>query len=129
MQCRKCWLKLGLFILMFSISHQVSAHDQSRLAFVRALVLAQTKADAQAEDPEKAGQTTGMCDLTLEIADSFAKPTPGLIRLTNLASGKALKLTGEIHRALNWYAVEQTITLKVPRTELKIEAIRGLQSE
>ncbi|MDP6722357.1 MAG: hypothetical protein QGF59_27070, partial [Pirellulaceae bacterium] len=114
---------------MFSISHQLSAHDQSRLAFVRALVLAQTKADAQAEEPEKAGQTTGMCDLTLEIEDSFAEPTPGLIRLTNLASGKALKLTGEIHRALNWYAVEQTITLKVPRTELKIEAIRGLQSE
>ena len=116
-------------VLMFSVAGDLSAHDQSRLAFVRALALAQAKADALAEDPEQAGQATGMCNLTIEIEDDFSTPMPGLIRLTNLVSGKALKLKGEIHRALNWYAVEQTLTLKVPRTELKIEAIRGLQTE
>lgn len=124
------WLvKPGLFFVAVFIGGQAAAHDQSRLAFVRALLLAQAKADALAEDPRQAGQAVGMCDLTLEIVDDFSEPMPGLIRLTNLGSGKALKLPGEIHRALNWHAVEQQTTIQVPRTKLKIEALRGLQSE
>lgn len=129
MALQNCLVKLSLPVLMICAAVQVSAHDQSRTAFVRALVLAQAKADALAEDPEETGRATGICNLTLEIADDFSEPMPGLIRLTNLATGKALKLSGEVHRALNWHAVEQTTTLRVPRTKLKIEALRGLQTE
>jgi len=123
---------LLVIVLAATIATQVTtvdAHDQSRLAFLQALVSAQAKADAQAENPETAGRAKGMCELTLEIADDFNTPMPGMIRISNVESGKAFKLSEGIPRALNWYAVEQKVVVRVPRTKIKIEALRGLQTE
>ncbi len=132
MKRRRTLLALALPALLVGTlgpGNDLGAHEPSRLGFLRAVAAAQAKADARAEDPEAAGRDVGMCDLTLEMTNDFSEPMPGLIRITNLASGNALKLSGQIHRALNWYAVEEKTSLRLPRTRLKIEAISGLQTE
>ena len=106
-----------------------SGHDRTRRAARRARAVALAKARALAEDPQ-AGSTSNLCRLNITLLDAkSAAPVSGLIRITNLTTRKALTLNGEIHRALNWYSVEASTRISVPRTRLKLEVIRGLCTE
>ncbi len=104
----------------FGHEHSLSKHKQTRL-------IALAKAALLAEDSQKAVET---CQLTLELFEGETKkPLAGMVRITNLESGKAVKLAGQIHRALNWYALPAQTTLTVPQTKLKIEAFHGIETE
>ena len=46
--------------------------------------------------------------VTLRLVDVWSKQsTPGLVRLTNLETNKAIRLKGEIYRAENWHVVSK----------------------
>jgi hypothetical protein len=67
--------------------------------------------------------------LTIDLLDDFSRESlPGLVRVTNLQSGKAVKLTGQIHRASNWYSLPKRATVTLPRARVRIEALRGLDT-
>ena len=109
-------------------------HDHTRHAAQRARAIALAKARGLAE-PSRAEQSRETqpqesCLLTLELVDAETKvSTAGLVRITNLGSGKAVSLKGEIHRALNWYSLDAGSQISVPRAKLRIEALRGLCTE
>jgi len=107
----------------------VHAHDAASLLKRRQLVLAQRTAEERAEDARLAAEKSGACALSVVLLDDADQPVPGLVRLTNLASGKELKLTGEFHRANNWYSLAEQATVQVPQSKLRVEAFRGLDSE
>jgi hypothetical protein len=105
-------------------------HEPSRQAFQRGLALAQAKADAQAETVDPTRPDSETCQLTIDLADEFSRQSvAGLVRVTNVESGKAIKLAGQFHRAMNWYSLSEKTTLRLPRTRVRIEAVRGLQTD
>ena len=68
--------------------------------------------------------------LTIELLDADTKEQlAGMVRVTNLETGKAVKLPEQIHRALNWYSLLPQETVVVPKTKLQIEGIHGIETE
>src|SRR5205809_7061741 len=83
-----------------------------------------------AEPAPRAAAQEASCRLTIELLlGAQPQAVAGLIRVTNLDSGKALSFSEEIHRDKNWYAVAPRTALLVPRGKLKVEAIHGLETE
>jgi hypothetical protein len=123
-------LVLGALVSLFiavdlTRAHEDSAHDHER---TRAVALA--KATALAEDPTQVDVERATCQMTIQLLDAgTGQPLGGLVRITNLETGKAIKLTDEIHRELNWYALADQTTVNVPQTKLKIEAFHGIETK
>lgn len=119
-----------LVITLLVLQVDVYGHGPTRHKFLQARRLAQAKADRQAEEPAGTNGSRDTCQLTIDLVDRETRRSlPGLVRATNLSSGKAVKLNGLIHRAMNWYAMPEKATVEVPRTQLKIEAFWGLETE
>lgn len=123
-----------------------AAHPHSARDFLQARREAEAKAAAFAEpaptevaladapDPSEASASgnaaTPGCRLTIRLTDAATgKQLPGLIRVTNLATGKAVELRGPIKRDMNWYAIAAPAAVPVPQSRLKVEALRGLETE
>ena len=107
-----------------------AGHDHSKKQFEhqRALAAAQAKAHSEPAPREAAGEKT--CRLTIELTlDDAPQPIACLVRITNLATGKAIAFADEIQREVNWHAVASPVTLVAPQCKLKIEALYGLESE
>jgi len=123
-------LYCGVFALSMGQAVQALAHDQSRVAFEASRRVALAKAKEQAETPgeEDTSPPTAELHLQLSAADG-GRPLAGLVRITSVASGKAIELDDAIHRELNWYSVPPQSTLTVPQAKLRIEAFHGIQSE
>jgi hypothetical protein len=118
----------GFSCLILLATPWLVGHDHSRHKAIRQQLAVQEKAAALAEPPPAAGQTG--CRLTLQLRDAErGEPLPGLVRLTNLATGKAIQLPEEIHRELNWYSVSRQVQASVPATRLRIEALHGIETE
>lgn len=120
----------------------VEAHPHSSRDFLQARREAEAKAAAFAEPAPSEAATLAKaptvlakadapgCRLTIRLTDAATgKPLPGLVRVTNLATGKAVELRGPIKRDMNWYATAEPIAVLVPQSRLKIEALRGLETE
>ncbi|MEO8497045.1 MAG: CehA/McbA family metallohydrolase [Planctomycetota bacterium] len=107
---------------------QAIAHETTRKAALQARQLAQADTAANAEDLDKL--PTDRCQLRIDvlIADDD-QAVPAVVRIVNPQSGKTIPLTGEIHRNLNWYSLDAAATVAVPQMKLRIEAIRGLDTE
>ena len=120
---RHARLALGLTLLMCATFVQIaSAHEKTRLT-----ALAQAEAEETAEPVDRNPERS--CKLTINLVDSWTKETvPGIVRVTNLSSGKHPELPDEFHRAANWYAIEEGATVLVPRAKIRIEALRGLRT-
>ena len=129
MQRRTLCLQWMLLVAILVCGGQASGHDHTRHAAQRARAVALAKSRGLAEPVTNADlQTT--CRLTINLVDAETQAAlAGLVRITDVASGKAISLSGEIHRALNWYSLEQRSQITVPRGQLKIEAVRGLCTE
>jgi hypothetical protein len=105
------------------------AHDHSRPQAEQRQLAAAQRAAALAEDPPSPG-AQATCRLTLRLRDAARnEPLPGLVRLTNLATGKAIPLPDEIHRELNWYSVGDEVPVVVPQVRVRIEAVHGIETE
>jgi hypothetical protein len=115
-----------LGILLGSVAAQ--AHDHTAKKFLQARAVAQAEAAklAEAAPDEKSGER--VCRLRVELTLD-GQPTPGLLRVTNLATGKAIVLKDEIQREQNWCAIAGPTTCTVPQGKLKVEALHGIVTE
>jgi hypothetical protein len=111
------------------ISHPAAAHDHTKKQFERQRALAAIQAKAQSEPAPREAVGEKTCRLTVELTlDDAPQPIAGLVRIANLATGKAIAFADEIQREANWHAVASPVTLIVPQGKLKIEAMFGLES-
>jgi hypothetical protein len=116
--------------LVMLLCASAAAHDHTLPAFQKARQLAQARAAAAAEDPAETPTDRAMCQLTIDLIDAETKtPLAGLVRMTNVDSGKAVLLPELVKREMNWYAMPAQSSVAVPRTKLKIEALHGLETE
>src|SRR5262245_9611329 len=92
------------------------AHEPTLQRFQREQAVALAQVLQTAEAAPRAEASVAACRLTIELLlDGNPQPVAGLIRVTNLDSGKALAFADEIHRDKNWYAVSPRTVLLVPR--------------
>lgn len=66
---------------------------------------------------------------TAVLTLKWGEEVGALVRVTNADDGKAIPLSGEIHRALNWYSIAHGAQLRLPRRKLRLEMVRGLETE
>jgi hypothetical protein len=105
------------------------AHETSLQRFLRQRAIALALAQQVAERAPRADAGEQPCRLTIELMlDRAPQPVAGLIRVTNLASGKVVSFSEEIHRDKNWFALAPKALLNVPRTKLRVEAFHGLET-
>lgn len=102
-----------------------AAHDITREAADERRRQVELTALAQA-DPTAAKLPV---EQTAVLTLKFGYRPGALVRVTNVADGKAISLTGEIHRALNWYSVAAGVQLRLPRRKLRVEVVGGLETE
>src|SRR5262245_23374414 len=120
------WIVLVVLLGMvrFGLGHEPTAQR-----FERARALAVAKIRQAAEPAPQADSDKQSCRLTIELTiGDNPQPVAGLIRVTNLDSGKALSFAEEIHRDKNWYAIAPRTVLSLPRAKLKVEAFHGLET-
>jgi hypothetical protein len=104
-------------------------HERRRNRDRPATAVAQVDTKALAETAELPGADVECCQLTVDLIDEFSKQSvPGMVRITEVGSGKAIKLPGGFHRALNWYSLPEKTTVRVPCTKVRVEALRGLET-
>jgi hypothetical protein len=104
------------------------AHDHTAQQAERRRREAQNREIALARDAQL--NEKGTCQLNVRLRELPAdKPLAGLLRITNLASGKPLALTAEIHRDRSWYSVRPQTTVAVPRVRVRVESVHGLETE
>ena len=83
-----------------------AGHDHSLPNFKSARRIAFARAVGQREDPSQIADGRLTCQLTVDLVDGHdGRSLAGLVRITNLESGKTIHLSGEIHRDLNWFAL------------------------
>lgn len=123
-------LNLGCLLATHLIASLCVAHDHTLSAFQKARLAAQSRAAATAEVPTESKQDQATCQLTIDLVDAQSKKSlPGLVRITRVDSGKAIQLSGQISREVNWYALPVRAVVTVPRTRLTIDAVHGLETE
>jgi len=116
--------------LMFTAIAAANGHDHTRRVFQKQRALAQAQASRNSEPAPSNNAAGKSCRLKLDINIGDAgRPGAALVRITNLASGKTLSLTGEIQRDNGWYAIAPGATLTVPPGKLAVEALVGLHTE
>ncbi len=68
--------------------------------------------------------------LTLRLLDADTnKPLTGIVRITRVDDGQHVHLPALIRRRNGWYTLPATTLVTVPAAKLRIEALRGLQTE
>jgi len=108
----------------------VRGHEPTAKRFERERVAALAYVLQTAEPGPRADGPEAACRLTIELlVDDGPQPVAGLIRVTNLDSGKAIAFADEIHRDKNWYVTAPRTTLLAPRAKIKVEAVHGLETE
>lgn len=117
-----------VILATLAIPSRSFSHETTRQAFSLSRQIAQADTEANAEDLNELPK--GRCQLRIEVVvANDGQPVPAVVRIVNPASGKTIPLSGEIHRNLNWYSLDAAATVAVPRMKLRIEAIRGLDTE
>ncbi|MCO6459740.1 MAG: CehA/McbA family metallohydrolase [Pirellulaceae bacterium] len=105
----------------------VAGHPSTRREAERARQRVQARDQARAESPSEQDQASSQ--LTLELYDlATNRPLPGIVRVTRVDNGKAVRLPGLIARDNNWFVIDGKAEVAVPPTVLRVEAVRGLES-
>ena len=116
-------------LVLATVASSIRAHESTRQKAQRALRLAQAQVTAAAEDPRELKKKP-QCRLTINVTKPGTDGAiPALVRILNPASGKAIPLSDEFHRAMNWYSLDAAATVTVPQMKLKLDALRGLTTE
>lgn len=124
------WIGSPVSLGMLSLAGPILAHEHTAHRFHQQQLAAAAQAAHLGEPAPDPREGVQVCRLKLELVTVDGRPAPAaLVRITNLATGKALSFPDEIHRGLNWHAIENGATLPVPPGKLRIEAFRGLASE
>src|SRR5438876_6058976 len=127
--CRAATLPLIVALLLIAVRTSLG-HEPTWKRFQRERAVAVAQVLQASEQAPRAGAPEASCRLTIELlVDGGPQPVAGLVRVTNLDSGKALSFSEEIHRDKNWYAATPGTTLLAPRAKVKVEAVHGLETE
>ena len=127
--CHNAKLPLCMALLLTAASVS-KGHEPTAKRFQRERAASLAYVLQTSEPAPLAHAQDAFCRLTIELlVDDWPQPTAGLIRVTNLSSGKPISFADEIHRDKNWYAAAPRTTLLVPRTKVKVEAVHGLETE
>ncbi len=79
-------------------------------------------------ETEGASHSEGV--LEIEVFDELTRqPLYGLVKVTNLASGRPVRLERFLERPMNWYATPPHATYSVPRGRIRVEACHGIETE
>jgi hypothetical protein len=105
-----------------------AGHDHTLKAFQRQRAMAVAAVRQQAEPAPRADAGEVSCRLTIELKMG-ERAVAGLVRVTNLATGKPLSFGEEIHRDKSWYSMPPRVVLHVPRGKVRVEAFHGLETE
>jgi hypothetical protein len=106
------------------------AHDHTRRESDIRRARAQAQDRDRSEPAPSAAEGATACRATVQLRlEGSPRPVAGLVRVTNLATGKMLSFPDQIQRPANWYAVAGPTTLRVPRTKIRFEALHGLETE
>jgi len=117
-------------LVLVLITAGTTAHEYTRSAYLKTLRLAQVQAQLEAERAPTPDQAESACRLTIELRiDSQPNPMAGLIRITDLATGKPLSFSTLISRANHWYVISGRTPLLLPKTKIQIEAFHGLTTQ
>jgi hypothetical protein len=128
--CRQVAMPPLVVAVVLTAAAASSSHEPTVQRFQRERALALAQVAQSAEPAPRADAREPSCRLTIEMRlDDGLPPVAGLIRVTNLDSGKAISFADEILRDRNWYAIAPRPALNVPRAKLKVEALHGLESE
>lgn len=99
-----------------------------RLAFILFLLVLSSETTPAAGAATVVMEPTGRLVVHLVDADT-GEALPGIVRITRQSDGKHIRLPELIPRENNWYTIVDDTPLTVPATALKVEALRGLQTE
>ncbi len=117
-------------LLPCGLPRTADGHDDTARAFERSLVVAQAATNASSDSVVSAQAAAETCQLTITLVDDFTqKSMAGLVRITNLDTGKAVALEGHFHRARGWYALPGKTTVRVPCANVRVEGLQGLETE
>ncbi|MDX1947786.1 MAG: CehA/McbA family metallohydrolase [Pirellulaceae bacterium] len=119
----------GALLVTFAASW-LSAHDHTAHLAERARQISLAAAARFAQPAPLPGDGQKTCRLTVEMMlEGEPAAIAGLLRVTSLASGKAIVFRDEILREQNWHALAPSTVLTVPREKLKIEALQGIETK
>ena len=117
--------KLIAYTLVLLRPTALHAHEQTLDAFLKA-----RRATLAAHSPSAPPATakTPQCRLTLKLVDSgTGAALAGLVRVTDLATEKAVLLSETVPREEGWHSIAPATTVLVPRGLLRVEALHGLE--
>ncbi len=116
-----------LFAAMSVAASAASAHDPTLHRAAR------RKAGAENEFQQKIRQQEAegpLCKLSIRLVDDkTGKQVPGVVRITRQDNGKALAIPELIKREENWYTMGDDAELTLPRVQVAVEALRGIETE
>jgi hypothetical protein len=115
---------------VLGLAHPGFAHDPTRQLSEIRRARAQAQERDRSEPAPSLAEGATSCRATVELRlDGSPAPIDGLVRVTNLATGKALTFPDQIQRPGNWYAISGRTILPVPRAKIRFEAMHGLETE
>src|SRR5688572_10110225 len=101
---------IGLFCCVALISataERAFGHDHTAKAFQKQREIARVALLQAAEPAPRTDAGEMVCKLKIELLlGTPPRPIAGLVRVTNLNSGKAISFADEIHRDKNWYVLD-----------------------
>ncbi len=114
---------VGVLLLVCNVS---AAHEDTLPAFLQAQETTQT----HAIDKKVHSHGGPSSRLTINLVDAGTNaPIAGLVRITEINSGQFVAMPDLVKRELGWHAMPTNTSIDVPRTQLKVEAAHGLETE
>src|SRR5262245_43854986 len=97
---------LAGFILVLTVAHASVAHAPPAHRAQRERAVALALALQNSEPAPVKDAVADSCRLTIELVIPPAQqPVAGLVKVTNLGTGKEVAFSDEIHRDKNWYSL------------------------
>ncbi len=120
-------LPVGLILVLGLGTIPLAAHDLTVVQARRSQLASQRAALEQAEDPAEGGRAT--CRLNVDLRELPARrAVPGHVRITNVATGRPIRINELYHRDRNWHVLAGPTALTVPQTKVRIEAFHGIET-
>ena len=117
-------VRCGAMYFVFGVA-VATAHEQTLPEY-----LAAREAEEQNSSDPDALSAEATCKLSYEILDELTSRSQyGLIRVTQLSTGKTVRLSRRTERSMGWFSAPPQGHWTVPRDKFKVEACHGIETE